>query len=850
MRFALKSLTLGLFLLVGGCSDSSYNSNSNPTDPTDPTDPIVEIVQPPEVPAALSVVVSATITDQLTGNIIENASVNFFENSVAATNINGIDGQSIDSLTVTDGGFQVTAENNITTFSVVVSADGYLDKIATINVDPADDVVATQLNMLAVDVEAVSVVSEDVAVGGSEVPQTITVSTDVAQVEETTEGSAQIEVPATVVLQDEQGAPVNVTSLSVDISYIESQGFDEPETYDTNIVVPDETPTTQQVYISDSQLVDDQTISLTFSYLADDANTSGLGFSVDYDSAALTFASVSNVFAGAVEEGPRTGDTDSVYFSWTSDSSSSEPPESVVTEPSQAASTQHVYVSESTKSEDGTKAVVTLSYMSDDDTTTGIGFKLQFDEAQLTLDNVELITSSDNIAGGALTTEGGISSLSFGYASLFGAWPGSTSADLAKVTFDIVDGATGSADLDVVQTSNAAGFAFDGQSHAIAITGEPAATFPGSTTADLATVTFNISEGSYGLTPIDITETSSGSGYSFVGQSQQVAIGDEPESNEESVSLASLIPEGLNSDESIEEVLVPIGVAEINMTSQDGTKIKNFSQPITITINLPADTELASGQNVQAADVFTVRSFDSEALVWTTEDNDAVVGELQNGLYPANLQVDHLTIFALAEKVTACNSAVTFSLTGDAVPDSGLQLFISSDDTEKTVSVGSTLVTISGEEAKSSGFVDDANASYQVTVKDYTGNVWSGPTEVTGLCGSNVSIELANPVQTVDETLSVNLVCSQDSLVSTPLENAVVSYRKDATSGALTAKQTAPGVYALSQMDQSSSTYLVTIDTRTDEGIVTTTVVPNGNDESYNVETSCDVATGTGTGSI
>lgn len=849
MRFALKSLTLGLFLLVGACSDSSYNSNSNTTDPADPADPGVIIVQDPAVPEALSVIVSASITDQLTGNIIENASVSFFEDSVAATNISGIDGQSVDSLNLSDGGFQVTAENNITTFTVVVSADGYLDKIATINVDPTDGVVTTQLNMLAVAVEAVSVVSEDVAVGGSEVVQKITVSTDVANVEETTEGSAQVEVPATVVLQDEQGAPVNVTSLSVDISYIESQGFDAPETYETDIAVPEEAPTTQQVYISDSQLVDDQTISLTFSYLADNANTSGVGFSVDYDSAALTFDSVSNVFAGAVEEGPRAGDTDSVYFSWTSDSSSSEAPVSVVTEPSQAASTQHVYVSESTKSEDGTKAIVTLSYMSDDATTTGIGFKLQFNEAQLTLDNVELITTSDNIAGGALTAEDGIANLSFGYASLFGAWPGSTSADLATVTFDIVDGTTGSADLDVVQTSNAAGFAFDGQSHAIAITGEPAATFPGSTTADLATVTFNISEGSYGLTNIDIEEDSAGSGYSFVGQSQQVAIGDEPESNEEPVSLASLIPEGLNSDESIEEVLVPIGVAEINMTSEDGTQIKNFSQPITITINLPADTKLASGENVQATDVFTVRSFDSDTLVWTTEDNDAVVGELENGLYPANLLVDHLTIFALAEKVTACNSEVNFSLTGDAVPDSGLQLVISSDDTEKTVSVSSASVTLSGDEAKTSGFVDDANASYQITVEDYTGNVWYESTEVTGLCGNSVSIELANPVQTVDETLSVNLVCSQDSLVSSPLANAVVTYRKDATSGALTAKQIAPGVYALSQMDQSSSTYLVTIDTRTDEGVKSTTVVPDGNDGSYNVETSCDTVTGTGTGS-
>jgi hypothetical protein len=417
------------------------------------------------------------------------------------------------------------------------------------------------------------------------------------------------------------------------------------------------------------------------------------------------------------------------------------------------------------------------------------------------------------------------------------------------LTFDIADDASGSSAINLTSSSNAAGFAFDGQTHAIE-TGEPAATFPGDTAADLATVTFNISEGLYGLTNIDITKTSSGSGYSFVGQSQQVAIGDEPESNEEPISLASLIPEGLNSDETIEEVLVPIGVAEINMTSEDGTQIKNFSQPITITINLPADTELASGQNVQAADVFTVRSFDSDTLVWTTEDNDAVVGELEGGLYPANLLVDHLTIFALAEKVTACNSAVNFSLMGDAVPDSGLQLVISSDDTEKTVSVSSASVTLSGDEAKTSGLVDDANASYQVTVKDYSGNVWSPSTEITGLCGSDLFIVLENPVETVDRTLSVNLVCSQDSLVSSPLANAVVTYRKDATSAALTAKQVSSGVYALSQMDKSSSTYIVTIDTRTDEGVVTTTVDPSGNDGSYNVETSCDIVTGTGTGSF
>ena len=150
----------------------------------------------------------------------------------------------------------------------------------------------------------------------------------------------------------------------------------------------------------------------------------------------------------------------------------------------------------------------------------------------------------------------------------------------------------------------------------------------------LATVTFSISEGAYGYANINIIETSSDEAYTFVGQSQEIAIGDAPIVDEEPLSIASLIPEGLNADQTADEVLVPVGVAEINMTTDDGTPIKKFSEPITITINLPEETEVPSqGRNVQAGDQFTVRSFDSETLEWTTEENSAVVGDLSDGLY-------------------------------------------------------------------------------------------------------------------------------------------------------------------------------------------------------------------------
>ena len=860
MRFALKSLILGSFLLIGACSDSSNTSTPGP----------VVVVQPPEAPEALSVIVSGSIIDQSTGNIIENATLRFFEGSDLATNILNTDGETISTVNSADGAFQVTTANDITSFTVTASADGYLDKVAVVNFDSNDEIVSTQLSMLALAVDAIAAVEEEITIGGSEVTEEISVTTDVANETGTTEGSAEIVVPAAVVLQDVEGNPVAVSSLSIEVSYIESQGFDEVESSVTVITEPDEAPSSQQVYISDSQLAEDgQTVDVTLSYKSDNPATTGVGFSLNYDSATIGSPVVSNVFAGADVAGTQSADasdtdTDSttdqlLNFSWSSSESETdpEPVESVVTVPTLVTGTQHVYVSESTKSADGSQVTLTFTYLADNFSMTGVGMSVNYDSSVLTVSEVSNVLSGAIAAGQESADSDNTDSddstdqlLNFGWASLFGGWPGAGNDVLATVTFDIADGATGSSAVNIIKTSTAAGYVFAGQVHEVAISAAPAApaaTFPGSLEATLATISFTIAEGSYGYTDLNIIETTSDSGYTFVGQSQQIAIGDEPVDEEESVSIASLIPEGLNADQTADEVLVPIGVAEITMTSDDGTQIKNFSQPITITINLPEDTEVPSqGRNVQAGDQFTVRSFDSDTLVWTTEENPATVGVAQNGLYPANLQVDHLTIFALADPVAACNSPIDFVMTGDAVPESGLQLFISSDDLEKTVTVSSSSVTISAEDAKSSGFVADVNELYQLTVSDFTGNTWYESDDGLSLCGNSNSLALTNPVQTVDETLAVNLVCSNDDTVSTPLENAVVTYRKDATSVASVAAQSSAGVYALTQMDDSSSTYSVTIDTRTDEGVKTTTVVPDGTNESFDVETTCDSATGTG----
>ena len=109
--------------------------------------------------------------------------------------------------------------------------------------------------------------------------------------------------------------------------------------------------------------------------------------------------------------------------------------ETIISVPEQAIDTQHVYVSDSQLSEDGSQVTVTLSYKADDPNTTGIGFGVNFDSDVLTLNNVSEVFIGA-IAPGNLNAEG--NSLDFGWASLFGQFPGSNEADLAKITLILI----------------------------------------------------------------------------------------------------------------------------------------------------------------------------------------------------------------------------------------------------------------------------------------------------------------------------------------------------------------------------------------------------------------------------
>lgn len=197
---------------------------------------------------------------------------------------------------------------------------------------------------------------------------------------------------------------------------------------------------------------------------------------------------------------------------------------------------------------------------------------------------------------------------------------------------------------------------------------------------------------------------------------------------EESVSIAELIPEGLNSDDAVEEVLVPIGLTEVNLTDQDGTPIKNFDGNITVTIYLPDTTiDPSTGNPISESSNLRVRTYDTDTLTWTTEPEDAVSIRAKNsdGLFPVDITVNHLTIFALTAEVAACTSDVTFNFTGDAVPDSGLDLFVEVGDLREKFSItpAATELKIAADAVKNAGIMKDED-SYSIFIGTTLGDSW------------------------------------------------------------------------------------------------------------------------------
>ena len=635
-----------------------------------------------------------------------------------------------------------------------------------------------------------------------------------------------------------------------------------------------------------------------------------------------------------------------------------------IVEPTQQPLTAHAYVSSSEFSDDDTQVTIKVSYLSDT-LATGLGLNVHYDSSKLTLSGTPTIEDYGALLIGPNETEDSSNTdndnstdkiIGINFVAMTGGWPGSTSStEIATLTFDIIEGATGSSAINFSASSTPPAITggLSAQSYELAFSPAPVPPVVATNILDLdgqVAPSVTAEGGSFQITtangitsfimvasadgylsdsvevsfdaateslttqisliakvtegvaavieetvfeapittttaeititteePVSDEDTTVGSAEVVIPAAVELqdAAGnpvevstlkvevtyveaqevDDAAPEEEVVTIASVIPEGLNTDAgdavSETEVLVPIGVAEVNMTNENDVEIKSFSQNITITINLPADTFIPSAnRTVIEGDQFTVRSYDGETALWSTEPNKAIVGPVNaDGIYPANLLVNHLTFFALTDGVAVCENPISFNFTGD-IPASGLQFSIKSNDIDfvETIDQDDSSLSISAIAAKLMGVA--ANAEASVAVTDFGGQSWySSPGEIA-LCGETINVALANPVVTVDKDLMIVEECPADPTTVRDTVNAIVTYQVDSNSVKFRAFETAPGTYTLANLDTAQSSYLVEVNTlRTDAPNQSLTVTPDQVVEQLLIPLDCPSVTGTGTGS-
>ncbi len=323
-----------------------------------------------------------------------------------------------------------------------------------------------------------------------------------------------------------------------------------------------------------------------------------------------------------------------------------------------------------------------------------------------------------------------------------------------------------------------------------------------------------------------------------------VDVEEDTAAESEEASAVDVIPAGLN-DNATDNVEVPVGVANVEMVDDQGNQIENFSQPITITINVPADDVIAEG------DIYNLQSYDEDTDEWTDEENDATIGafDAATNSFPASFEIDHLTFFAITRSTPGCTNDIAVNFLGDPVPAAGLLVTMSSTDASASgyAAGGATSLTlVSADLALRYGV--SAEATARVRVFDFGNNIWFDSGSEVAVCGT-VDATLTEPVTYVSETLNVTATCTNDTTVSVPVVAAVTRYALPGLS-ATTAVNLGAGAYQLSDLVQGS-TYNVTINPRFNDlnGPVptqTTTIIADGTAETHNIPIACAGGTGAG----
>jgi hypothetical protein len=218
-------------------------------------------------------------------------------------------------------------------------------------------------------------------------------------------------------------------------------------------------------------------------------------------------------------------------------------------------------------------------------------------------------------------------------------------------------------------------------------------------------------------------------------------------------SVADLVPAGLNTADA-DQVATPVAVANIVMLNAAGQKIKKFSKPITINLDIPASDKYKAG------DSFSVSSYDEDKGTWTRNEYNVTLGAIDTatGKHKVSFATDHLTIYVPARAQQKCATPTQFDVTG-----------LPSD-----VNVKVKFRT----EASTGSF--DAPGAFGVqdlgTVTVEANGIVVAEREAVQLCnGGTVPIAVTSPF--VTETATFTAVCSNNTALTTGISGMNVTYK-------------------------------------------------------------------------
>ena len=218
LRKKAIALAVVTSLGVAGCGSDSNNAQTPPTPTPTPT-PEPEPVVPPETGESLAFVVSGSVADNVTGLSVGPVSLTFREGGELATNIVDVNGDSFNTLQSDDGSFVFTAAEgaSLTDVTITAEADGYVDKSVLFDLSEVAEDTSVFIEIVPNDAAGVAVVVAETQVVDAVVEEEVVV--EVAS--ETSDTTAEITIPAGTQLQDQNGEPVDGSTVSVEVTVVD-----------------------------------------------------------------------------------------------------------------------------------------------------------------------------------------------------------------------------------------------------------------------------------------------------------------------------------------------------------------------------------------------------------------------------------------------------------------------------------------------------------------------------------------------------------------------------------------------------------------------------------------------------